>query len=70
MSQAFRLDAFPSVDLAKDQTLDFLRCAALHLPDAPRGFVTVTCENLPLGFVKNLGRRANNLFPQAWRLRM
>ena len=70
LSQAFRRDAFPSVELAKDQALDFLRCAALQLPDAPRGFVTVTCENLPLGFVKNLGSRANNLFPQAWRLRM
>ena len=70
LSQAFRRDAFPSVELTRDQALDFLRCSALHLPDAPRGFVAVTCENLPLGFVKNLGSRANNLFPQAWRLRM
>ena len=70
LSQAFRQDAFPQVELAKDQALQYLRCEALQLPDAPKGFLTVTCEGLPLGFVKNLGNRANNLFPQAWRLRM
>ena len=70
LSQAFRQDAFQQVELAKDQALQYLRCEALHLPDAPKGFHTVTCEDLPLGFVKNLGNRANNLFPQAWRLRM
>ena len=70
LSQAFRQDAFQQVELAKDQALQYLRCEALHLPDAPKGFLTVTCEGLPLGFVKNLGNRANNLFPQAWRLRM
>ncbi len=70
LSQAFRQDAFPQVELAKEQALQYLRCEALHLPDEPKGFLTVTCEGLPLGFVKNLGNRANNLFPQAWRLRM
>lgn len=70
LSQAFRQDALPRVELAKDQALQYLRCEALQLPGAPRGFITVTYEGIPLGFVKNLGTRANNLFPQAWRLRM
>jgi len=70
LSQAFDCCAFPQVDLTLDQALQFLRCEVLRLPDAPRGFITVTYEHLPLGFVKNLGNRANNLFPQAWRLRM
>jgi hypothetical protein len=25
---------------------------------------------VPLGFVKNLGNRANNYFPKEWRIRM
>ena len=70
LSQAFASGSFPQVELSRDQALQFLRCEALHLPDAPKGFITVTYEHLPLGFVKNLGTRANNLFPQAWRLRM
>ena len=70
LSRVFRREAFAQAELTKDQALQFLRCAALQLPDAPRGFNVVTYEYLPLGFVKNLGNRANNLFPQAWRLRM
>lgn len=70
LSRVFRREAFAQAELTRDQALQFLRCAALQLPDAPRGFNAVTYERLPLGFVKNLGNRANNLFPQAWRLRM
>ncbi len=70
LSQAFNSCAFPSAVLSKDQALQYLRCESLRLPDAPKGFLTVTYDGLPLGFVKNLGTRANNLFPQAWRLRM
>ncbi|MBR3743781.1 MAG: rRNA cytosine-C5-methyltransferase [Bacteroidales bacterium] len=70
LSQAFNCQAFPFIELIRNQALQFLRCEALQIPDAPKGFLTVTYEHLPLGFVKNLGTRANNLFPQAWRLRM
>jgi hypothetical protein len=30
----------------------------------------VTYQNVPLGFIKNLGNRANNYFPKEWRIRM
>ena len=36
--------------------------------DAPKGYVLLTCGCSPLGFVKNLGNRANNLYPAAWRI--
>ena len=70
LSVAFRQDVFPAVELSKEDALNFLRTQPLHLPDAPNGFLTVKYDGLPIGFVKNLGSRANNLFPQAWRLRM
>ena len=70
LNRAFNREAFPQIEFTEEQALKFLRCEALQLPDAPKGFLTVTYENLPLGFIKNLGTRANNLFPQAWRLRM
>lgn len=35
----------------------------------PRGYVLLTYRNIPLGFVKNIGNRANNLYPQEWRIR-
>lgn len=37
--------------------------------DAPKGIVVITYNNLPLGFVKNLGNRANNLYPKEWRIK-
>lgn len=37
--------------------------------DVPRGYVLLTYGGEPLGWVKNLGNRSNNLYPQAWRIR-
>ena len=37
--------------------------------DVPKGFVIVTYQGHPLGFVKNIGIRANNLYPQEWKIR-
>ena len=35
----------------------------------PKGFVLISHQDLPLGFVKHLGNRSNNLYPQEWRIR-
>ena len=45
-------------------------CEALVLPlDTPRGIVTITYKGQPLGSAKNIGNRANNLYPKAWRIK-
>ena len=31
--------------------------------------ILLTYKNIPLGFAKNIGNRANNLYPQEWRIR-
>ncbi|KAA6314905.1 hypothetical protein EZS27_034527, partial [termite gut metagenome] len=33
------------------------------------GYVLVMYKGVPLGFVKNIGNRANNLYPHEWRIR-
>ena len=64
-------EAFPRVELTLEQALDYLRRDAITLPEgSPRGFVAVTYGGYPLGFVKNLGNRSNNLYPQGWRILM
>lgn len=71
LSTAYRRGAFPEVELAEDEVLAYLRRDVLTLPsDAPRGICLVCYDGLPLGWVKNLGNRANNLYPQAWKIRM
>ena len=63
-------EAFPMVPLSYKDAIAFLRGETLVLAqDVPHGFVVVTYRNLPIGFVKNLGTRANNLYPAEWRIR-
>lgn len=63
-------EKYPCVELSKEEALRYLRHEAIVLPaDTPRGFVVVTYRSQPLGFVKNIGNRANNLYPQEWRIR-
>lgn len=63
-------DAFPRVEIDLENALQYLRREAIVLPpEAPQGYVLVTYQHLPLGFVKNMGNRSNNLYPQEWRIR-
>ena len=61
--------AFNKVDLSREQALNYLRNEALSLPNAAAGIILVTYENVPLGFVKNVGNHCNNLYPKEWRIR-
>ena len=68
--EEFKRGAWPTVELTREDALRYLRREALVLPpDTPRGHVVVTYQGLPLGFVKNIGTRANNLYPKEWKIR-
>ena len=70
LSTALTPNAFPSVELEWEDAIKFLKKEALVLPSGiDKGYVLVRYQRLPLGFVKNLGNRANNLYPQEWRIR-
>ena len=57
-------------DLPYSEAIRYLRGEAIVLPaDIPHGFVTVTYKGIPLGPVKNIGSRANNLYPKPWRIK-
>lgn len=61
---------YPKSELNLETALRYLRREAIVLPDeTPRGYVIVTYNGINLGFVKNLGNRANNLYPQEWKIR-
>ena len=70
LSIALKKDAFPSADVDRQTALAFLHRDAIVLDDAPKGVVLICFERVPLGFVKNLGNRCNNLHPQGRRIRM
>ena len=70
MSTALASEAFPKAEVSYEQAIAYLRKEGLILDtDVPRGYVLLTYQGIPLGFVKNIGNRANNLYPQEWRIR-
>lgn len=69
LSRQLNAAAFPCVELSWEQAIRYLRKEAFPIPAATKGYNLVTYSGLPLGFVKNIGNRANNLYPQEWRIR-
>ncbi len=71
LSTILKKDAFPCVDLEYEDAIKYLRKESIELHgDVPRGYVVVCYKGLSLGFVKNIGNRSNNLYPNEWRVRM
>ena len=62
--------AFCAAELDMEKALAFLHRDTICLEDSPKGYVKVCYDGLPLGFVKNLGSRCNNMLPQGRRIRM
>lgn len=70
LSQLLNRDALPLLPLDESQALGYLRRETALLPaTGPRGFQIPTYGSLPLGLVKNVGNRVNNLYPTGLRLR-
>ena len=60
----------PRIELTYPQAIAYLRGEALQLPpDTPRGLVALCFQGYPLGTAKNIGTRANNLYPKEWRIK-
>jgi 16S rRNA C967 or C1407 C5-methylase (RsmB/RsmF family)/NOL1/NOP2/fmu family ribosome biogenesis protein len=70
LSTALRKDAFPYEEVDRDTALRFLRRDAITVTSQAKGYCLIGHQNIPLGFVKNIGLRSNNLYPAAWRIRM
>ncbi len=62
--------AVTNIDLSYQEAMKFLRGETLTFsPDTPRGIVEVSFDGHPLGQMKNIGTRANNLYPKEWRIK-
>ena len=63
-------DNFSCIELTWQEAITFLRRENLFFNDAPKGVLLLLYNGIPLGWVKNVGNRCNNLYPQEWRIRM
>ena len=61
---------YPTVELDKDTALKYLHRDGIFIEGQPEGYLMVCFEGHPLGFVKNIGRRWNNLHPLDRRIRI
>lgn len=69
-STALHRGVFPEVELDEMQAVEFMRGNAMTLgSDVPRGYVLLTYGGKGLGFVNNIGSRANSLLPANRRIR-
>lgn len=58
-----------TIELTKKEALQYLHGDTFPL-EGTIGFKLLTYKSEPLGYIKHLGNRFNNLFPKEWRIRM
>ena len=68
MNPALRAEA-NRIELDRAYALRYLHGDTFSL-DGKQGFALVTHLGEPLGWIKHLGNRFNNLYPKEWRIRM
>ncbi|MDO9154678.1 MAG: rRNA cytosine-C5-methyltransferase [Paludibacter sp.] len=66
------------IDVEKTQKINadyktavsYLKKEVIYLQNETKGFKLVCYNDIPIGWVKNVGTRCNNLYPQHWKIRM
>jgi 16S rRNA C967 or C1407 C5-methylase (RsmB/RsmF family)/NOL1/NOP2/fmu family ribosome biogenesis protein len=58
----------PRLEIDKETALQYLRKADISLESELRGWVLLTYQLLPIGWVKILPGRTNNYYPKEWRI--
>lgn len=61
-------DSFKRVDVELDVALEFLRKNSIDSTPFQEGYNIVTYKNIPIGFVKKVSNRVNNLYPKESRI--
>lgn len=67
LSLLINTDSFVMHEVSYEDAIRFLQRETIILPEnIDKGIVLLTYNYFPLGFVKNIGSRANNLLPKQW----
>jgi len=70
ISNIINNEAFDSVEITREEAVSFLAKQPLVFENSRLGYLLLKYRQMPLGFVKNLGKRSNNLYPMARRIRV
>lgn len=70
LSTRLNKNMFSNIDVDWHTAIKFLKKEPIDLPNnVTKGCVLISYKNKPIGFVKNIGSRSNNLYPSSWRIR-
>lgn len=70
LSTRLNRNAFATADVGYSEAIGYLRKETVTLPAGmSTGFTLLTYKHQPIGFVKNIGNRANNLYPAEWKIK-
>ena len=70
LSKHVDLEQFNTVEVDLKTAILYLQKEAIEIPPTEKGYVLLTYQKLPIGWIKNIGNRCNNLYPNEWRIRM
>ena len=60
--------AIPKLEIDREAALQYLRRHDINLQTEMRGWVLITHQQLPLGWIKAMPGRTNNYYPKEWRI--
>ncbi len=60
--------AVKRMEIDKEKALQYLRRQEIKIDGADNGWILLTHQSLPLGWIKVIGSRINNYYPAAWRI--
>jgi NOL1/NOP2/fmu family ribosome biogenesis protein len=59
----------PAVEVSREMALDYLRRGDIGVCEQMAEGINLLCfEGLPLGWIKRVGNRSNNLYPNSLRI--
>ena len=70
LSKDIDLESTKKIDADYKTAISYLKKEVIYLHDETKGFFLVCHKNIPIGWVKNIGNRCNNLYPQNWKIKM
>lgn len=69
-ANSFNATILPKLEVDLETALRYFKKEALVIEGMSKGWIQLTYKGISIGFVKNIGNRANNPYPQEWSIRM
>jgi NOL1/NOP2/sun family putative RNA methylase len=60
--------SIPKLEVDTETALQYLRKVDITIQSGTKGWVLLTCQQLPIGWIKIMTNRTNNYYPKEWRI--